>query len=269
MNKKLLIIVGLIVVTGLLFITGCPTGDTETTKNEKENSETKMNEKNSPIRKVDFKNFTFSTGEDSKDKKELTLKDGKIEKTEKSEVISLGEVKYADLTGDEKEEAIVLINQGEGDKAKINSAYVYMLEDEDPKLLMSLASSDKVMLKNIASNEGNLMVELFGDAKFEKGKWEVTVPKEKMNAEKQPTIFTKTQFKWNGKEFAVEGKPEVLDVKAETEKAEPKEKEEKKESKETESKSKDDKSEEKESESKKEESEPKTKDAESKSKSAN
>jgi hypothetical protein len=253
MNKKFIIIAGIVLVTGLLFITGCPTGGTETTEGGTENKpEVTMNEMNSPIRKVDFKNFTFTKATDSKEKQEFTLKDGKLEKTEKSAELSLGEVKYADVTGDKKEEAIVEIKTRVKDQDKLNSVYVYTLEDEDPKLIMNFDSSEKAMLKNVGSDNGSLLVEMFGDAKFENGKWLVTVPKDKLDKENQPTIFTKTQLKWNGKEFAVEGKPEIVQVGAKTEEvasknkeAEPKTKVSEGKDKETEPKVKEEKKDEK------------------------
>lgn len=204
MSKKLITIIGLLVIGSLVFVVGC--FDTST-KETKETKETVKNEE-SPMKKVDFKNFSFPIAIDAEDDKEktLTLKDGKAEKTKDSMGAELGEVQYADLTGDNMEEAVINLGlTGEKD-AKSNMVYVYTLENEKPKLLWNFETKagDKVGLKEIKAADGKLLVEMFGDVKFEKGNFEVAESKEATDK------TTKIELQWKEKQFeAVEGKPEV------------------------------------------------------------
>lgn len=214
MSKKFILFVGLFVIGSLLFITGCPavaTDDGETVKGNTstENSETASNE--SPIAKVDFKNFSYPLNMEAVDEKDknLTLKDGKSEKSENSNAAEIGKVQYADLTGDKVDEAIVdVILTGEKD-SKSNMIYVYTLEDEKPKLLWNFEtkSGEKIGLKTISADNGKLLVEMFGNAEFVDGKWKMTESKEKAIEN-----FTKTEFKWDGEKFVLEGKPEVVEA---------------------------------------------------------
>lgn len=220
MSKKIIAVAGVIILTGLLmFMAGCFSETTETTETQTtETTETASTENESPIKKFDFKNFSFPLEEKDKDGKDLalTLKDGKLEKSEKSAGATLGKIQYADLNGDKTDEAIIKLSvEGEKD-AKSTRVYIYTLEDEKPKLLWNFetAGGEEKGLKAISAEEGNLVVEMFGEAKFEKGKWELAESKDKKQ-------YTKTALKWNGKEFAVEGDPKVLDVE-EKEKAEEK-----------------------------------------------
>lgn len=206
MSKKLILTIGLVVIGSLIFITGCPAVDTpdpEITKNPP----IKGNEATSKIKKVDFKNFAFPIEVDAKkgEEKLLSLKDGKLAKTKDAMGAELGKIQYADLTNDKNLEAIVNVGlTGEKD-AKSNMVYVYALNDEDPKLLWNFETKagEKVGLKEIKADNGKLLVEMFGDVKFNKGTFETVESKEK----DKTTIIP---LKWNEKGFeAVEGKPEV------------------------------------------------------------
>lgn len=212
MSKKIIAIVSFILLTGLLIYTaGClsETPEDTTSGETAETTETAENGGDSPIKKVDFKNFEYPLKkvEGEKEDKTLALKDGKLEKTEKSAGATVGEIQYAELTGDQMDEAIVNLAV-EGEKEKTNLVYVYTLENEKPKLLWSFDAGN---LKAISSEKGVLLVEIFGDAKFNKGSFEITAAKEEDKKK-----YTKTGLKWNGKEFVVEGEPEIKEVDAQT-----------------------------------------------------
>ncbi len=214
MSKKLILIVGLLVIGTLLFVVGCSgvkTDKTETTKKNEsgKTGETAKNEKDSSIKNVDFKNFSFPLSIGAKDEKEkiLTLKNGKLEKSKEGMGANLGEVQYADLTGDKIDEAIINLGMTGEKDAKSNMVYVYTLEDKKPKMLWSFETKggEKVGLKEIKADNGKLLVEMFGDVKFNKGTFETIKSKESV---KDKT--TKIPLKWNKKQFeAVEEKPEV------------------------------------------------------------
>ncbi len=216
MSKKFILIVGLVITIGLLMTNACWTETVKEENGEDVNKpELAVNETDSPFKRVDFKNFSYPLEIDAKDEKEksLTLKDGKLEKSNESNGAELGKIQYADLTGDGVDEAIIDLGITEDKNAKSNVVYVYTLEDEKPKLLWSFETKggEESGLKAITADNGKLLVEMFGDVKFVEGNWKMADSKEKVKGK-----YTKTELKWNGKEFVVEGKPEVVAASSKT-----------------------------------------------------
>lgn len=178
-----------------------------------------------PIRKVDFKNFrypsvymdeaglSFSGLEKRSDIDFFELKNGRQAKTETEDGATLGKIEFADVTGDGESEAIVEISPETGGNCSCNMVYIYGYYDRKLRLLWAFGSSDRAQggLKKIYAENGGLVVELFGDSRFENGKWNYTIPEGKFNGLCCPTVFTRTRFKWNGEKFAVEGTPELFD----------------------------------------------------------
>jgi hypothetical protein len=216
MSKKIILIVGFVITIGLLMTNACWT---ETVKEENGDTVNKpelaVNENNSPFEKVDFKNFSYPLKIDAKDEKEksLTLKDGKLEKSKESNGAELGKIQYADLTGDGVDEAIIDLGITEDKNTKSNVVYVYTLEDEKPKLLWSFETKggEESGLKAITADNGKLLVEMFGDVQFVEGNWKMADTKQEVKGK-----YTKTELKWNGKKFVVEGKPEIVEVASKT-----------------------------------------------------
>ncbi len=179
------------------------------------NSETSREKLYSSIRKIDFKNFTYPWTKDlsTKDEKTFTLKDGEIPFEREGQMgVSLAKIEYADVTGDGADEAILIISLETGGSAVPNIVYVYTVESEKPKLLWSFDTGDRAQggLKRVYEENRRLVVETFGDNKFENDKWEFKFPK-KIAGYCCPTAYTKIRLKWNGEKFAVEGKPELFD----------------------------------------------------------
>jgi len=165
----------------------------------------------SPIRKVDFKNFTYPGAEDYPGFK---LKNGeKSYKHLEEDGIYLGKIEYADVTGDEEEDAILLIGIQTGGSAIPTLIYIYTLKNEKPKLLWAFMTGDRADggLKDIYAKNNELIIELFGDSKIVNRNWKFDYPEDKYAGAGRPTIYTKNRFKWNGKKFVVEGKPEFFD----------------------------------------------------------
>ncbi|MEZ5426227.1 MAG: hypothetical protein R2747_08185 [Pyrinomonadaceae bacterium] len=227
MNKKFIGIVSFVLIAGLvLILVGCPGGSGQGGGGEKTEKNSAADpgekapvEKDAAIKKVDFKNFTYPWTKDFAQEKEkdFTVKDGSLKIKEDSGGLTVGKILYADLTGDSLAEAIVEVTMTGGNSSS-NLVYVYTLENEKPKLLWSFDAGGGAEggLRAVSPEKGNLVVEIFGDAKLVKGDWEASVPKDKFKGKCCPTIYTKTALKWNGKEFVVEGKPEVLDIEDKT-----------------------------------------------------
>ncbi len=164
------------------------------------------------VKEVDFKNFTYPV-ETGKDR--FTLKNGETPFDKGEDILfSLENIEFADLTNDSEDEAIIkiLVEYGATSTGLI---YVYTLENKKLKNLWSTASGydAKGGLKRFYSENGELIIELFGNNQFieSKGKFEFSdeagVPKNLY----RPTTFTKFRFKWNGEKFVLEDKPELFD----------------------------------------------------------
>lgn len=168
----------------------------------------------SPIRKIDFENFTYfwTKGLSTKDEKTFTLKNGELPYEKERIGVSLAKVEYGDLTNDSKDEAIINLGLQTSGSAMPNMVCIYALENEKPKLLWSFDTGDRAEggLKKVYAENGGLIVELFGDDKFENGEWKFDLPKKDAGGLCCPTAFTKLRFKWNGKKFVVDGKPELF-----------------------------------------------------------
>lgn len=171
---------------------------------------------NSAIGKIDFKNFTFpwTKGLASKDKKTFMLRNGEIPFEQKGRMgVSLGKTEYADVTNDGEDEALITLSIQTGGSSTPNIVYIYELENKKTKLLWSFDTGDRAIggFKNVYSENGSLIVELFGDDKFENDEWKFNYPKSKFKGDCCPTAFTKFRFKWNGKKFVLDGNPELFD----------------------------------------------------------
>jgi hypothetical protein len=168
----------------------------------------------SSVREVDFKNFTYTwTKGQEIDEKEFTLKDGEKEMTDKTNGASLYKVEYGDVTSDGVEEAMISLAPETGGNCSCEMVYIYTLENQRPKLLWSFDTEDRAQggLKRVYANKSELIVETFGDNKFENDQWSFSLPKDKFGGLCCPTAYTKIRFKWNGEKFAVAGKPELFD----------------------------------------------------------
>lgn len=180
-------------------------------------SPTPTTNENTAISKIDFKNFTYAGPDDYpetfilEDGKQgyVPDKEGRIE-----EGYSLQEVAFSDLTGDGVEEAIITISIQTGGSAVPHLVFVYMLENNKPQMLWRFVTGDRAEggLKDIYGDNGKLVVELFGETRFVNGNWVSDIPSGKFKGLCCPTLYTKTRFKWNGKQFVGEGTPEIFDI---------------------------------------------------------
>ena len=167
----------------------------------------------SSIRKVDFGNFTFPWTENQGDGDLFTLKDGEKKRIGEGDIeATLQKIEYGDVTNDGKEEAMLSIYPWSGGNCSCHMVFIYTLENKIPKLIWSFDTWDKANggFKRAYAKNGELIVETFGDNKFENDKWEFSFP-EKITGYCCPTAFTKIHFKWNGEKFVVVGKPELFD----------------------------------------------------------
>ena len=169
----------------------------------------------SALRKIDFKNFTYPWPEGlGSGEKSFALKNGERVFVMGGQMgVSLAKAEYADVTGDGREEAFLDLSIQTGGSAMPSMIYVYSLENEKPRLLWSFVTGDRAAggFKKIYAENGELIVETFGDNKFENNEWKFDYPKDKFRGDCCPTAYTKIRFKWNGRKFVAGATPEVFD----------------------------------------------------------
>jgi hypothetical protein len=185
---------------------------------------------NSPIGSVDFKNYTYQLprGWENQDGKEITLTNGRVDPVsvsvqvnekmtdeEKAEVkarrrigLSFVTTRYLDLTNDGEDEAVVILKIETGGNAIPQVVYVFTWKNGKPELIWTFRTGDRADggLKDIRAENGEVVVELFGQDRFILGQVEtgkVTGDEEQLCC---PTFFTRSRYKWNGASFLLTGK---------------------------------------------------------------
>jgi len=183
----------------------------------------------SPIGKFDFKNYTYELprGWQNPDgTAEIKLTNGKIapvdkkvtedmpdeERAEAKQQRRIGmsyvATKFFDVTSDGQDEAVVVLKVETGGSAVPQLAYVFTWKDDKPELLWPFRTGDRADggLKDVRSENGELVVELYGQDRFLLGQTEtgkITGDEEQLCC---PTFFTRTRYKWNGSSFLMQGK---------------------------------------------------------------
>ena len=182
----------------------------------------------SPLAAFDFKNFTYPLprGWQNPDGSDLTLVNGRVEPVSKfideemadedkvearaTRRIGMSYVttRYIDITDDGHDEAIVILKVLTTGNAIPQLVYVYEWKDGKPELLWNFRTGDRADggLKDLRVENGELVVELFGQDRFLLGETEtgkITGDEEQLCC---PTYFTRTFYKWNGRDFLMQRK---------------------------------------------------------------
>ena len=183
---------------------------------------------NSEIGKFDFKNFTYPLprGWENPDGSDITLTNGRLlpvgveakgdlSDEEKAAVkanrrigMSYVTTKYLDVNNDGADEALVVLKIETAGSAIPQVVYVYSWKDGKPELFWSFRTGDRADggLKDMRVENGQLVVELYGQDRFLLGQMEtgkITGDYEQLCC---PSYFTRTFYKWNGKSFLMQGK---------------------------------------------------------------
>lgn len=182
----------------------------------------------SPLGAFNFKDFTYPLprGWQNPDGSDLTLTDGRVvpvskfvgedmEDDAKAEARSTRRIgmsyvttKYLDVTGDGEDEAIVILKVETTGNAIPQLVYVYEWKDGKPELLWNFRTGDRADggLKDMRVENGELVLELFGQDRFMLGETEtgkITGDEEQLCC---PLFFTRTFYKWNGRNFLMQRK---------------------------------------------------------------
>ena len=183
---------------------------------------------NSPIGDVDFKNYTYPLphGWQNPDGSDLTLTDGKLapvgadtdigmdpdQAAEKKSQRRIGATyvatRYFDVTGDGQDEALVVIKIETLGSAVPQIVYIYTFKDDHPELIWYFRTGDRADggLKDLRPENGDLVVELYGQDRFLLGGIETSKITDDFEQICCPTNFTRSFYKWNGRTFLLQGK---------------------------------------------------------------
>jgi hypothetical protein len=188
----------------------------------------------SPLGTFDFRNFTYPLprGWQHPDGDEIVLVGGKLKPKftdihedmspeEKAEAraerrigMSFVTVKFLDANSDGSDDAVVVLKVETGGNAVPQLVYIYEWKDGQPSLLWNFRTGDRADggLKDIRSESGQLVLELYGQDRFLIGQHEtsrITGDEEQLCC---PTHFTRSFYKWNGKGFIMQGKRLTYEV---------------------------------------------------------
>ena len=164
----------------------------------------------SPLGAFDFKNHTypFPRGWQDTDSKEFTLENGVRQVSKEKIGISFVTTLFGEATGDDSDEAFVILKIDTGGSAIPQIVYVYSWKNDEPELIWNFRTGDRADggLKNIWTENGSVVIELYGQDRYILGDTEtmkITGDEEQISF---PLFYTKTVYKWNGNEFRLEGK---------------------------------------------------------------
>ncbi len=189
---------------------------------------------NSPLGSFDFRNFTFPLprGWHHPDGDEITLEDGRLApkmrdiledmspeekaaaRAERRIGMSYVTTKYLDVDNDGEDEAAVILKIETGGNAIPQLVYIFGWNDGKPELQWNFRTGDRADggLKDIRAENGELVIELFGQDRFVLGQSEtgrITGDEQQLCC---PTQFTRSFYKWNGKNFQLQRKRLTYDI---------------------------------------------------------
>lgn len=164
----------------------------------------------SPLGTFDFKDHTYPLprGWQDPDGSDAQLDKGERRMTGEKIGLSYVSTRFFDVTGDGQEEAFVILKIVTAGSAIPQLVYVFSWKDGQPELIWYFRTGDRADggLKDLRPEEGMLLVEIYGQDRFLLGEVEtgkITGDEEQLCC---PTHFTRTRYKWNGKNFLMQGK---------------------------------------------------------------
>jgi len=183
---------------------------------------------NSPLSKIDFTNYSYPLprGWQNPDSSDLTLLNGHLDpvaadtdlgmdpdeaaaaKSQRRIGASYVTTRFFDVTADRQDEALVILKIETTGSAVPQIVYIYEYKDDKPDLIWYFRTGDRADggLKDLRPENGQLVVELFGQDRFLLGETETAKITDDYEQICCPTFFTRSVYKWNGRNFLMQGK---------------------------------------------------------------
>ncbi len=183
----------------------------------------------SPIGNFDFRNYTYELPRgwqnpdgstditltnghlapiEGKVKDDMSDEDKVVAKAERRIGLSYVVTKYFDVTGDGQDEAIVVLKIETSGSAIPQIVYLFSWKGGKPELIWPFRTGDRADggLKDLRAENGMLVVELYGQDRFVLGQTETGKIGDDREQLCCPTYFTRSFYKWNGRNFLMQGK---------------------------------------------------------------
>ena len=121
----------------------------------------------SDVHSVDFKNFTYEPSCAGETPTKVRVKNGEYSKETKQDGYTdrfdfqVLAIEYGDVTGDGKDEAVILSNCNTGGTGQFSEGFVYTIRAGKPSLLARVPGGDRADggLRSITVDGGDLVVE--------------------------------------------------------------------------------------------------------------
>jgi hypothetical protein len=163
------------------------------------------------IREADFRNFRHVDQRIA-----IRLADGAQPEVRQNGIVQkegyyIDTVTYADVTGDGREEALVLIEELTGGSATPHWVFIYADGARGPRRLWSFQTGDRATggLKDVYAADGRLVVELYGKDRVPSDPGSLEGSDGTAQGLCCPTLFTRSRYTWDGRAFVLDG-AEVL-----------------------------------------------------------
>src|SRR5215208_4793942 len=101
------------------------------------------------IRKVDFKNFTYSAHCAGDSASKITVKAGEFSEEKQQEgyvdrfYFNVYDAEYGDLNGDKSEEAVIISNCNTGGTGNFSEGFIYSMKAAKPSLIARIPGGDR------------------------------------------------------------------------------------------------------------------------------
>ena len=167
----------------------------------------------SPIRKVDFANFTYPVNHGLKapggGKQTFTLTNGNFAGGDSAVGMGFNKVSYGDVTGDGRDDAIVELGvDTNGGTAIIRTVYIYSWRNHHAQFLWSFVSGDRADggLRDAYADKRQLVIELYGKGTRIGGKIYGT----ESGGTCCPSSVTRSRYVWRLGRFLRLGQSEIF-----------------------------------------------------------
>ena len=150
--------------------------------------------------------YPLPRGWQDRDGKELILENGIRRMTEEKIGMSYVTTKFFDVTGDENDEAFVVLKVGTGSITIPQIVYIFEWKEGKPELIWYFRTGDRAAggLKRIYADGDELIIELFGQDRYIFNKMETS----KIVGDEVrlccPTHFTRNRYKKVGANFTLQ-----------------------------------------------------------------